>query len=82
MISFSPCAGMLRLQEPTINTYAYVEKTKKNKGPAQALVECFLALQLVYDPGGSRTRDLRIKSPLLYQLSYRVDLELRPTISK
>ena len=25
-----------------------------------------------YDPGGSRTRDLRIKSPLLYQLSYRV----------
>ena len=26
----------------------------------------------VYDPGGSRTRDLRIKSPLLYQLSYRV----------
>src|SRR5450830_1506182 len=24
------------------------------------------------DPGGSRTRDLRIKSPLLYQLSYRV----------
>ena len=25
------------------------------------------------DPGGSRTRDLRIKSPLLYQLSYRVE---------
>jgi hypothetical protein len=25
------------------------------------------------DPGGSRTRDLRIKSPLLYQLSYRVN---------
>ena len=24
------------------------------------------------DPGGSRTHDLRIKSPLLYQLSYRV----------
>ena len=24
------------------------------------------------DPGGDRTRDLRIKSPLLYQLSYRV----------
>ena len=24
------------------------------------------------DPAGSRTRDLRIKSPLLYQLSYRV----------
>src|SRR6185312_8447359 len=30
------------------------------------------------DPGGSRTRDLRIKSPLLYQLSYRVEcLHLR-----
>src|SRR5579885_595721 len=28
----------------------------------------------VYDPGGSRTRDLRIKSPLLYQLSYRVEI--------
>jgi hypothetical protein len=27
---------------------------------------------VVNDPGGSRTRDLRIKSPLLYQLSYRV----------
>ena len=26
------------------------------------------------DPGGSRTRDLRIKSPLLYQLSYRVSI--------
>ncbi len=29
------------------------------------------------DPGGSRTRDLRIKSPLLYQLSYRVGDQLR-----
>jgi hypothetical protein len=26
-----------------------------------------------YDPGGFRTHDLRIKSPLLYQLSYRID---------
>ena len=24
------------------------------------------------EPAGDRTRDLRIKSPLLYQLSYRV----------
>ena len=30
-----------------------------------------------HDPGGSRTRDLRIKSPLLYQLSYRVSRRLR-----
>lgn len=29
------------------------------------------------DPGGSRTRDLRIKSPLLYQLSYRVSVSRR-----
>jgi serine/threonine protein kinase len=29
-------------------------------------------MRSVNDPGGSRTRDLRIKSPLLYQLSYRV----------
>ena len=28
--------------------------------------------QPAHDPGGDRTRDLRIKSPLLYQLSYRV----------
>ena len=26
------------------------------------------------DPSGDRTHDLRIKSPLLYQLSYRVAL--------
>ena len=25
------------------------------------------------EPGGSRTHDLRIKSPLLYQLSYRLE---------
>ena len=29
-------------------------------------------MRQVHDPAGSRTRDLRIKSPLLYQLSYRV----------
>ena len=34
--------------------------------------EATVANALVNDPGGSRTRDLRIKSPLLYQLSYRV----------
>ena len=32
------------------------------------------------DPAGSRTRDLRIKSPLLYQLSYRVDQGVRPVL--
>ena len=26
------------------------------------------------DPDGDRTHDLRIKSPLLYQLSYRVEV--------
>ena len=36
------------------------------------------------DPGGARTHDLRIKSPLLYQLSYRVgsvlqELSIRET---
>src|SRR2546423_15365862 len=29
------------------------------------------------DPGGFRTHDLRIKSPLLYQLSYRVSKQLQ-----
>ena len=33
------------------------------------------------DPGGSRTRDLRIKSPLLYQLSYRVEPQQRDKVS-
>ena len=37
-------------------------------------VERFPIQLAVNDPGGSRTRDLRIKSPLLYQLSYRVGL--------
>ena len=36
------------------------------------LVESAGGELLSSDPGGSRTRDLRIKSPLLYQLSYRV----------
>src|SRR2546425_6588710 len=31
------------------------------------------------DPGGDRTRGLRIKSPLLYQLSYRVGCCRRTT---
>src|SRR6266571_1490125 len=47
-----------------------------------------------YDPAGTRTQDLRIKSPLLYQLSYRVERSkprpgtrvrqaaLRPTVSR
>ena len=39
-------------------------------------VERFPIQLAVNDPGGSRTRDLRIKSPLLYQLSYRVSLLL------
>ena len=33
---------------------------------------CGVSRYSASDPGGSRTRDLRIKSPLLYQLSYRV----------
>jgi hypothetical protein len=35
---------------------------------------------LTYDPGGDRTRGLRIKSPLLYQLSYRVGLVTSPCV--
>ena len=34
----------------------------------------------VYEPAGDRTRDLRIKSPLLYQLSYRL-VEARDSIT-
>jgi hypothetical protein len=34
---------------------------------------------LRHDPGGDRTHDLRIKSPLLYQLSYRVVLQRKLT---
>ena len=32
----------------------------------------------IHEPGGSRTHDLRIKSPLLYQLSYRLVPPLDP----
>ena len=35
-------------------------------------LSCERFSRFLNDPGGSRTRDLRIKSPLLYQLSYRV----------
>jgi hypothetical protein len=33
------------------------------------------------EPGGTRTRDHRIKSAMLYQLSYRPVLRLRPLAS-
>ena len=33
------------------------------------------ACNATHDPGGDRTHDLRIKSPLLYQLSYRAERE-------
>ena len=44
---------------------------------AQGLYSCGAKVLWGYDPGGSRTRDLRIKSPLLYQLSYRVYKDLQ-----
>ena len=34
------------------------------------------------DPAGARTQDLRIKSPLLYQLSYRVGSSARNLLSR
>ncbi len=34
--------------------------------------------ELKNDPVGARTRDLRIKSPLLYQLSYEVVMLTSP----
>lgn len=37
--------------------------------------------KLQSDPVGARTRDLRIKSPLLYQLSYRVAGQVRPSFA-
>ncbi len=38
----------------------------------RAAVAAGASQEIKNDPAGSRTRDLRIKSPLLYQLSYRV----------
>ena len=35
----------------------------------------FGRLSSPYDPGGIRTHDPRIKSPLLYQLSYRIAIK-------
>src|SRR6266487_3558038 len=34
------------------------------------------------DPAGDRTQDLRIKSPLLYQLSYRVERRSAHEVSR
>ena len=45
---------------------------EKALAPPQASRKSPLPTVTQNDPGGSRTRDLRIKSPLLYQLSYRV----------
>ena len=46
----------------------FLYRTGGRRGSGDAVYQ-----QLIHhDPGGSRTRDLRIKSPLLYQLSYRV----------
>jgi hypothetical protein len=47
---------------------ATVAETVRALGGA---VESEVAVKL-NDPAGARTQDLRIKSPLLYQLSYRV----------
>src|SRR5262245_30318084 len=34
--------------------------------------EAVMKVRELHEPAGDRTRDLRIKSPLLYQLSYRL----------
>ena len=42
------------------------------RDPSHLRISVFV--RLTSDPGGRRTHDLRIKSPLLYQLSYRVEI--------
>ncbi len=42
-------------------------------GAGRRRVEPISRCTVSSDRGGSRTHDLRIKSPLLYQLSYPVD---------
>ena len=51
---------------------AKVPRSVPRWGLTAAALPALNCLYFNNDPGGSRTRDLRIKSPLLYQLSYRV----------
>ena len=59
-------------------TFWHIPRIKTQTGMAVAFTGITINFQrsnnVWSDPGGSRTRDLRIKSPLLYQLSYRVSL--------
>jgi hypothetical protein len=52
-------------QESNHRTLGYTDKKRHHRDAAGSL-------RFNNDPGASRTRVLRIKSPLLYRLSYRV----------
>ena len=47
-------------------------ETKSKSMKRSVDIPRFMA-EMLGGPGGDRTRDLRIKSPLLYRLSYRPD---------
>ena len=50
----------------------FLRETAASMGGRRVFRRKVLPTTYPHDPGGSRTHDLRIKSPLLYQLSYRV----------
>ena len=47
-----------------------LDVTVRNLSPQGLCINTLVIKNLPSEPGGSRTHDLRIKSPLLYQLSY------------
>ena len=48
-----------------------IDKQKAPRGTSESRK----LLSLLNEPGGARTHDLRIKSPLLFQLSYRLEVD-------
>src|ERR1700680_146338 len=67
-------AAFLRLVLPRFSRFGYSWRTWPRAMPIRAISNASTGKN---DPGGFRTHDLRIKSPLLYQLSYRVLVALK-----
>ena len=61
-----------RNRQQTVNTHHYRSDSTRRTDALSMRTTTTYDDTAFNDPGGSRTRDLRIKSPLLYQLSYRV----------
>src|SRR2546423_1077140 len=69
------CAALMPRSRSTVSAADLRPRTIRRTALSARDTSVGLGLRLgMSDPGGFRTHDLRIKSPLLYQLSYRVGL--------